>query len=169
MRPSEPRNSLQKLPMSIRTVGFVLLAVAVAACAPKEEAVPETLAAAETTPAPLTPEAFAGTWNGQSVAEGTDSVVSRWAVVARPEGSGMFIAEGYPDSVAVTATFYADSSIMTSVPYNAPGAPAGAGQVMFRGVGRLTGENTMAGVTSIMLASKPDSILARTRWTATRQ
>ena len=39
----------------------------------------------------------------------------------------------------------------------------------FRAVARLTGENTMAGVTSIMLSTKPDSVVARSRWTATRQ
>ena len=81
----------------------------------------------------------------------------------------MFIAEGAKDSVAMTATFDADSSVITSAPYMDPSAPAGSPQMMFRAVARLTGENTMAGMTALMLASKPDSVIARSRWTATRQ
>ena len=158
--------------MSMRSVGLVTLAVALAACTPKDEAAPDTSAAATSAAASataLTPAAVAGTWSGPALAETTDSVVSRFTVVARPEGGGMFIAEGSPDSIAMTSTFDGDSSIVTSAPYTDPAAPAGAPQVMFRAVARLTGENTMAGVTSIMLSTKPDSVVARSRWTATRQ
>jgi hypothetical protein len=156
--------------MSMRTVGLVLFATAVAACAPKDEAATDsTAAAAAATPTALTPAALAGTWSGTTMAETSDSVMSRWTVVARPEGGGMFIGEGAKDSVAFTATFDGDSSVVTSAPYSDPAAPAGSPQVMFRGIARMTGANSMGGTTSIMLANKPDSVVARTRWTATRQ
>ena len=157
--------------MSMRFVGIVTFVVALSACTPKDEAAPDTTSAATSAAAAtaLTPAAVAGTWSGTALAETTDSVVSRFTVVARPEGGGMFIAEGSPDSIAMTSTFDGDSSIVTSAPYTDPAAPAGAPQVMFRAVARLTGENTMAGVTSIMLSTKPDSVVARSRWTATRQ
>jgi hypothetical protein len=35
-------------------------------------------------------------------------------------------------------------------------------------VGRLTGPGKMAGTATLMLASKPDSVVARVRWEATK-
>ena len=156
--------------MSMRIVGLVAVAVAVAACGAKDDAAGDsTAAAAAAAPAALTPAALAGTWAGTSMAEVGDSVTGRFTVVARPEGGGMYIAEGSKDSIPYTATFDADSSVVTSSPFSDPSAPAGSPQMMFRAVARLTGDNTMAGTSTVMLASKPDSIIMRDRWTATRQ
>jgi hypothetical protein len=141
----------------------MLLAAFVVACAPAEQ--PADTAAMAAGPAPLTAADVAGTWSGVSMTETGDSVTSRWTVT----GDGMqgkWVVEGSSDSVATTATFDGDSMIVTSAPYtdkDLPGSPT----VTFRSVGRLTGDK-LAGMATLMLASKPDSVLGRVRWEATK-
>ncbi|MEW5916987.1 MAG: hypothetical protein AB1762_11300 [Gemmatimonadota bacterium] len=142
----------------------ILLAAFVVACAPKDEAAVDSAAAAG--PAPLTAADVAGTWTGMTMLEGTDSVTNRWTIT----GDGMqgkLVNEGSTDTTTATTTYDADSLISTSTPYvdkNLPGSPT----VTFRSVGRLTGPGTMAGTATLMLASKPDSVIARVRWEATK-
>lgn len=99
------------------------------------------------------------------MAEGSDSIISRWTVTG--DGTEVkWILEGSTDSVATTATFDADSMIVTSVVYTdvtMPNKP----QVQFRSVGRLIGGKLM-GTAAVRLASNPDSIVGRVRWEATK-
>jgi hypothetical protein len=54
-----------------------------------------------------------------------------------------------------------------SEPYTPPGAPANSPKVAFHAIGRLQGD-TLRGVTHVLSAAKPDSLIATHRWVATR-
>ena len=147
----------------------ILLAVVLVACS-KAEAPPVDSAAAAVAPAgptPLTAADLAGNWNGQTMAETGDSVVARWTAVRVDDSSGKLVTEGSKDSVAYTLMVDADSMVATSVPHTDPMMPKGTGQVVFRSVGRMR-EGKLVGTSAAMLASKPDSVVMRTRWEATR-
>ena len=141
----------------------MLLAAFVVACAPNEQ--PAADSAAMAGPAPLSAADVAGTWNGVTMPEVGDSSLNRWMITG--DGmQGIMVSENSPDTVTSTTTYDADSLIATSTPYtdrNLPGSPT----VTFRSVGRLTG-GKLVGTATLMLASKPDSVLARVRWEATK-
>ena len=99
------------------------------------------------------------------MAEASDSLISKWTVTG--DGTnGKWIVEGQKDSVATTTTYDADSMIVTSVAYKEPNVK-GNPMVTFRSVGRLTG-GKLVGTAAVMPASKPDSVIARFRWEATK-
>lgn len=143
---------------------MLLAAFAVCACAKSETPKADSPAVAAG-PAPLSAADVAGTWNGTTMAEMSDSVLSRWTVTG--DGmNGKWIPEGSKDSVATTTAYDADSMIVTSAPYKDP-LTKGSPTVTFRSVGRLTG-GKLVGTAAVMLASKPDSVVNRVRWEATR-
>lgn len=142
---------------------LMLLAAFLVACGPREEPATDTAAMAAG-PAALTPADIAGTWNGVSTVEGQDSVV-RWTVISTgTEGRAVFA--GMPDTVTFTHTFDADSFVAVSAPYTnqmMPGKP----RVTTRAVGRLV-DGKIVGTGTDMLVSKPDSIVSRARFEATK-
>ena len=143
---------------------MLLAAFAVFACAKSETPAADS-PAVDAGPAPLTAADVAGTWNGTTMAEASDSVLSRWTVTG--DGmSGKWISEAMKDSVATTTTYDADSMIVTSASYKDP-LTKGNPVVTFRSVGRLTG-GKLVGTAAIMPASKPDSVVMRVRWEATK-
>lgn len=148
---------------------MLLAALIVVACS-KEEA-PATDSAATAAPPPaapaaLTPADLAGTWTGTIKGDG-DTTVTRFTVVSAGDSAGKFIAEGSKDSVAFTTRYDADSMIATSVAYKEPSMPKGSPQVMFKSVGRLR-DGQLVGTSALVVASKPDSVLRRSTWEATR-
>lgn len=143
---------------------MLLAAFAVFACAKSETPAADSPAVAAG-PAPLTAADVAGTWNGMTMMENSDSVVSRWTVTG--DGTnGKWISDAMKDSVATSTTYDADSMIVTSVPYKDP-LQKGNPTVTFRSVGRLTG-GKLVGTATVMPADKPDSVVARFRWEATK-
>jgi hypothetical protein len=147
---------------------LAMSSVVLAGCGAKEEA-PSADSAAVSGPAALTAAAMAGTWDGTSYAVPGDTVSAKWTVVGAADGSGKLLVAGQTDSIAYTSMFDADSMVTTSVPYTDPTLPAGAPQVTFRGVGRLTSDGKLAGTTWLRLASNPDSVVGSVRWEATRR
>lgn len=146
---------------------LMLLAVLLTACAPKEEANPDSMAAAAPpAPAALTPAMISGTWSGVVMDAMSDSVVSRFTTMSTSDGGGQLTIEGGP-TVAYTQTFDADSMVAHSEPYAAPNNPTGA-KVVFHSVGRLVGDK-LVGTSMTMLADQQDSVVSRSRWEATRQ
>lgn len=142
----------------------MLLAAFVVACSPSETPKADSPAVAAG-PAPLTAADVAGTWTGMTMLEGSDSVTNRWTVTG--DGmTGKFKSELSKDTVTTTTTYDADSMIVISAPYKAPDIK-GNPMVTFRSVGRLTG-GKLVGTATVMLASKPDSVLGRVRWEATK-
>ena len=149
---------------------LLLTVLVVAACSKEEAPAVDSAATAApppAAPAPLTAADLAGTWHGIAKAEGTDSVVNRFTAVRSTDSTGKIISEGQKDSVAYTIRYDADSMIATSAAYTATDLPKGTPPVIFRSVGRLR-DGKLVGTSTLMLASKPDSVLARSTWEATR-
>ena len=146
----------------------LLLAVLLVACSKAETAKVDSaaMAPAMAMPAPLTAADVDGTWSGVSMAEGSDSVVNRWTVESVSGNEGKLTLEGSKEPIAVTRVLDGDSLVATSAPFTNPATPK-APPVTFRSVGRLK-DGKLVGTAVTMLAAKPDSIVSRTRWEATR-
>lgn len=158
---SPPRGSMRKA---------ILLAAFLVACTKAEAPPSDTAAAAAPPPAPpakLTPAELAGSWNGVSKLEGTDSVVARWVTTSTTDSTGTLTYAGTTTAVAYARMFDADSVMMTSAAFAAPGAKKGAPKVQFRSVGRLV-DGKFVGHSMTVLAAKPDSVLSRRTFEATK-
>ena len=146
-----------------------LLAFAVVGCAKNDTAAGDSAAA---TPAPPPPPAalaaadVRGTWNGTSKREGNDSTLN-FTFMNVTDSTGRLVFAGAKDSVATTVKFDGDSMIVTSAAYKDPLAPKNAPPVTFRSIGRLK-DGKLVGQASIMPAAKPDTVVAKVNWEATR-
>jgi hypothetical protein len=148
---------------------LLLAAVLLTACSKAKTPAVDT-----TTPAPPPPAAPAkltaadvmGTWHGESKADGKDSVVAKWTTVSTSDSTGKFTYEGSKASIAMSTKFDADSMISTSAAYTSPRMPKGP-KVTFRSVGWLKA-GKLSGKSATLLASKPDSVLGRGTWEATK-
>jgi hypothetical protein len=152
---------------------FLLIgAASFVACAKKESGAADsaagTAAAAPAAPAALTAADLVGTWNGQSMPQSSDSVIARWTCVQPATGneSKCVDAAAPKDTTVYTYTLSGDSVMFTSAPYTPP-APPKSPRVVDHVVGRKAGGRWM-GTAVTTLASKPDSVVMRTRWEATK-
>jgi hypothetical protein len=148
---------------------LLLAAVLLTACSKAETPAVDTTATTPpppAAPAKLTAADVAGTWHGESKIDGKDSVVAKWTSVPTTDSTGKFIYEGSKDSITFSTTFDADSMIATSVAYTNPRTPKGP-KVTFRSTGWLK-DGKLSGKSVTLLASKPDSVLARGTWEATK-
>jgi hypothetical protein len=149
---------------------LLLAVVLVTACSKAETPAVDT--AAKTSPPPpaapakLTAADVSGIWHGESKADGKDSVVAKWTTVRTSDSTGKIVFAGSKDSIAVSSKFDADSMISTSVAYTSPRTPKGP-KVMFRSIGWLK-DGKLSGKSATLLASKPDSVLGRGTWEATK-
>ncbi|HYW30500.1 MAG TPA: hypothetical protein VE869_03255 [Gemmatimonas sp.] len=156
-----------------RRLSVVAAALLAVACGSKEtpatdSATAAAAAAPEAAAAPaMTLASIGGTWNGQSMAETGDSVTARFTAIGDGSGNGKFVSEGSKDTVMFTITIDGDSSISISKPYKDATMPKGTPDVMWRSIGRMSGDK-LVGTSAIMLAAKPDSVIGRGRWEATR-
>jgi hypothetical protein len=146
-------------------------AVVVVACAKKETPATDTAAAAPAPPPPpapvaLTPADIKGTWNGTSKREGDTTTVA-WTVTSTSDSTGKITFAANKQTVDFTTKLDADSMIATSKPYNDPGLPKGSPKVTFRSVGRLK-DGKLVGAAALMLAAKPDSVIGKSNWEATK-
>lgn len=142
----------------------ILLAAVLFACAKKDEPAADTAATAVGPPA-LTASELAGTWSGVIMAEGSDSVLQRFTVISATGMDSKTVNEGSKDTVMVTHLIDADSVVATSAPHVDP--TMGKQPVTFRAVGRMMG-GKLVGMSTTMLASKPDSVLGRARFELTK-
>ena len=147
-----------------------LLALLVAACAKKEPA-PDTTTPAPPPPPPpppaLTAADITGTWNGTSKREGSDTTTT--FTVKSTSDTTANITFGKPTvTVAISTKLDADSMISTSKPYKDPSLPKGTPNVTFRAVGRMK-DGKLVGTTTLMRASKPDSVIGKANWEATKK
>lgn len=146
---------------------LMLVAAFLCACGPREEAaIDSATMTAAAAPAGLTATELTGTWSGTTMAEGSDSVLNRFTVISATGMDSKTIIEGSKDTVQVTHTIDADSVVATSAPYTDPSAPVKQ-PVTFRAVGRMVG-GKLVGTTTLTLASKPDSVVARGRFELTK-
>lgn len=144
------------------------LAFVLVACTKAETPAADTTAAAMT-PAPvlLTASEVSGKWNGMSMGETSDSVTMRWTTESIDDTSGKLTLEGSKDAIPFTRKFDGDSMIVTSTaPYASPANQKGP-MMNFRSIGRLK-DGKLVGTSVNTLADKPDSVVARGRWEASR-
>ncbi len=155
--------------MRFGIASLLLLAAVATGCAPKDAAPSgdTTSSMASTTMAPmLTAEAMAGTWTGTNMAEVGDSVTGRFTVMSTGD-AGKVISEGSKDTVSYTTTFSGDSMTAISSAYSDFRAPKGSPKITFKSVGRMVGAK-LVGTSTLYMASKPDSVVGRGRWEATK-
>ena len=148
----------------------LLLALLFVACAKKEQPAADTAAPAPPPPPPpppaLTAADVAGTWNGTSKREG-DTTATAFTVKSTSDSTSTVTFTKTKVTVATSTKLDADSVIATSKAYKDPTLPKGTPNVMFRAVGRIK-DGKMVGTTTIMLAAKPDSVLGKANWEATK-
>ena len=102
------------------------------------------------------------------MAQSSDSVLAHWTCVQPATGnqSKCVDAAAPKDTTVYTATVSGDSVMFTSKAYTPPG-PRKSPKVIDHVVGRKSGDQWM-GTAVTELASKPDSVVMRTRWEATK-
>jgi len=147
---------------------LLCLAFVLAACSKAETPAADTTAAvAPPAPAMLTAADVDGKWNGMSMGETSDSVTNRWTTETIDGTSGKLTLEGAKEAIPFTRMFDGDSMVVTSTaPYANPADPK-APKMNFRSVGRLK-DGKLVGTVTNTLADKPDSVVNRGRWEATR-
>ncbi len=148
---------------------LILVLAGLTACGSSEKAPAadtSKMAAAPAAPAALTAEMVSGTWAGTNMLADKDSVTGHFTAMG-DGAAGKLIAEGSKDTVKYTVALSGDSMIVTSEAYNDVQLPKGAPKVTFVSVGRMSG-GKLVGTSTIHLASKPDSILGKGRWEATK-
>lgn len=150
---------------------LLLLPLVLACSKPDGDAASDTAAATAPANAPAAPAALraadvSGTWQGTTLAAQGDSVLSRWTSVMTNESTGKMIFAGMRDSIPFRTTFDGDSVVIVSEPYTRPSAPRGP-KAVFRSTGRLR-DGKLSGTVVAMQADKPDSVVSRSRWEATR-
>jgi hypothetical protein len=157
----------------MRKGGLLIVAVSLVACAktetPKADSAAPAAAAAPAAPAALTAADLVGTVSGKIMAPPNDSVVSTFVCTT---ASGSNVSKCVNSAAPKDTTDYtytlsgADSVTWVSAAY-APPAPPKAPKQIDHVVGRLSG-NKWAGTVVSVLASKPDSVLAKVKWEATK-
>lgn len=156
----------------MRKAALVVAAVSVVACAKTESAKTDSaaaMAAAPAAPAAVTAADMAGTVSGRALAQNSDSVLFQFTCVTAPTGnvSRCVNAAAPKDTTDYTYTLSgADSVMWTSAAYTPP-APPKSPKLIDHVVGRLSG-GKWTGTTVTVLASKPDSVVLRSRWEATK-
>jgi hypothetical protein len=154
---------------------LLIAAVSLVACAktetPKADSTPPAAAAAPAAPVAVTAADLVGTVNGQVMAENADSVLSKFTCTTAATGNvSKCVNSAAPkDTTPYTyALSGADSVMWTSDPHTPPPpAPAKSPKVIDHVMGRIAG-NKWTGTIVTVLASKPDSVMSRTRWEATK-
>ena len=143
---------------------FLLALPFLIACGGSET--PPADSAAAAMPPALTEADVAGSWTGNLMAEGSDSVIATWADTCGGGSCRLVISLAPKDTVVNNYTISGDSVIYSS---NGPSKdPATGAMVTDAGVARITG-NQISGSGMSRLADKPDSVVMRYRFTGTKQ
>ncbi len=149
--------------------GFLILLVGVAACRPAAEqpAADTTASVAPPAPAPLALADVAGTWDMKGTAEGSDSVLVTFELMATADTTGWMQHFAGRDPIPMRIIAVAGDSVVTETgPYESvlrPGVQVSTHSVMRLQDGRLVGL-TIAHYTT----SGPDSVV-RIRTEGTRR
>lgn len=157
----------------MRLTPMLVAVLSVVACAknetPNADSAAPAAAAAPAAPAALTEADLVGTVNGKIMAPPNDSVVSTF-VCTTAAGSNVSrcVNSAAPkDTVDYTYTLSGADSVMWVSAAHTPPTPPKAPKQIDHVVGRLSG-NTWTGTVTSMLASKPDSVLAKVKFEATK-
>ncbi len=149
---------------------FTLIAVLVVAgaCsktdAPPADTTQTNVAMTPEAPMPLTEASVAGTWTGTSTPVASDSVVAKWTQVCA-NGACKGTSEGSTVVIESTYTIAGDSSVGVSKPYSDPAFKGG--KLIDTWVAHISGD-LVTGTGAAKLASRPDSVVMRYRFSGTR-
>lgn len=146
-----------------RVASLSVFSILVLACAKTETAQSDTSAMAMA-PASLTDADFAGTWKGNMMMEGSDSVIVHWTQVCAA-GACIGTSEESKDTVMSTYRIDADSSMGVTPPYVDPAA--GTAPVIDHWVARVS-DGRVTGHGRLVLADRPDSVVMRYRFEGSR-
>jgi hypothetical protein len=146
-----------------RAASLLVFLTLIVACARTETAQTDTAAMAMA-PAALTDADFAGTWKGNAMMEGSDSVFVHWTQVCAA-GTCTGTSEESKDTVISTYRIDADSSIGVTAPYVDPAI--GTAAVVDHWVARVS-NGRVTGNGWFVLADRPDSVLMRYRFEGSR-
>lgn len=156
----------------MRQATLLIVAASLVACAKSESAKTDSAAAmsaAPAAPAAVTAADIVGTVNGKIMPQNSDSVLATFTCTAPATGSVTRCVNSAAPKDTTNYAFTlsgADSVMFTSDPYTPP-APPKSPKLIDHVVGRLSG-NKWTGTTVSVLASKPDSVVSRVRWEATK-
>lgn len=159
-----------------RTALPLVVALLAAACSRSDAPADTTAVAGDSAPpaaaapaaATLTPAQISGEWAGTSYMANSDSVAARWTIRQTTDSTAVLTYDGTGTPVNYRTTFAGDSMVGVSEPYTLPTAGAGSPKVTFHTIGRLSGDS-LVGVSHVMLADKPDSVVRTSRWVAKRK
>jgi len=146
------------------------LALLVVACAKKEQPAADTSAPAPPPPPPpppaLTAADLKGTWKGTAKVEG-DTTTHAFTVVTINDSTARLTDDKTKQSVEYAIKFDADSMMGTSKPWKGGSPAKGAPKVIDHTVDRLK-DGKLVGTATTALASKPDSVVAKSSWEAAK-
>lgn len=125
---------------------------------------PSADSAAAAMPAALTEADVAGSWSGNLMAEGSDSVIATWSDTCGGGTCRLVVSLAPNDTLTNSYTISGDSLMYSGGPTK--DAATGA-MVTDAGVARITG-NQISGSGMTRLADKPDSVVLRYRFTGTK-
>jgi len=153
---------------------LLIAAVALAACAKNEaaktdSAAPAAAAATPAAPTAVTAADMVGTVNGKVMAQNSDSVLSNFTCTTAATGTVSKCVNGSApkDTVDYTYTLSGADSVTWTSAAHTPPVPPKSPKVIDHVTGRLAA-GKWTGTIVTVLASKPDSVLSRTRWEATK-
>ena len=157
----------------MRNARLFIAAVTLVACSKSESAKPDSAAAAAAaapaTPVAVTAADMAAPVSGKVMPQNSDSVLFTFTCAsgATPNTTKCVNSNEPKDTVTYTYTLSgADSVIFESAPFT-PTPPPKSPKLVNHVVGHLSG-NKWTGTTVSVLASKPDSVVQRVRWEATK-
>lgn len=147
-----------------------IAAISLVACSKSESAKPDTtaaMAAKPAAPAAVTAADMAGTVNGKVMPLNSDSVVATFTCAPGSGPNTTVCINSTKDTVNYTYTLTgADSVVFESAPFT-PKMPPKSPKLIDHVVGHLAA-GQWTGTAASVLAAKPDSVIQRTRWTATK-
>ena len=133
------------------------------ACAKGEDA-PADSAAMAAAPAALTDADVSGTWTGTAMGEAPDTSTVQFTINCGTGACKLTTSAAPNDTIHFTYVLQADSSVGTSTPYADPQSKA---MVVDHYVARVSA-GTVSGNGWVTLADKPDSVVARYRYSGTK-
>ena len=150
---------------------LLLIVPAILACAKSEDSAAHDTATHAAANAPAAPAALkasdvSGTWNGMTMAQGSDSVISRWTLMNDSDSTGKLVRASTGDTVRYRVTFAGDSMVAVSEPY-ATATGRNSPRVIFNSTARVQG-GKLVGTVFYTSATKTDSVVNRARFEATR-
>jgi hypothetical protein len=154
----------------MRYAGVLIAVVSLVACSKSESAKPDSAAATAATPAAptgVTAADMAAPVSGKVMATNSDSVLGTFTCSPGSGANTSVCVNSTKDTVNYTYTLTgADSVVFESAPFT-PKLPPKSPKMINHVVGHLAG-GQWTGTATAVLAAKPDSVVQRSRWTATK-